>query len=39
MTHYGRAYDHISLRPRWKGNLCLLGVTAAIVWVLFVLMH
>jgi len=36
MIHYQRASDriglHIRLRPRWKGNLCLLGLTAVVVF-------
>jgi hypothetical protein len=36
MSHYQRASDriglHIRLRPRWKGNLCLLGLTAVVVF-------
>jgi hypothetical protein len=36
MVHYPRAADrigmHIRLRPRWKGNLCLLGLTGVVVF-------
>jgi len=36
ISHYQRASDrigsHIRLRPRWKGNLCLLGLTAVVVF-------
>ena len=36
MIHYQRVSDcigvHIRLRPRWKGNLCLLGLTAVVVF-------